>query len=74
MKMAKTNSCYGYDGKPKHAYATYIEASGEALKHAGYNVYQCREHGFHIGGELSRALRNEIALAKHAKKKGRLNG
>lgn len=57
--------CLKADGTPKHAYRTHDEAFAEAAKHHGaYRVYACAEHGFHIGGKVSRALRQAVYNAR----------
>lgn len=62
-------SCLKADGTPKRGYATIAEAQAEAAKHHGaYTVYVCAEHGYHVGGGLSRALRSSLNAAKHRKR------
>lgn len=57
--------CVGYNGKPKRAYATFDEALEECARHCGMVAYKCKEHGWHVGHELSRPLRDAINRSKH---------
>lgn len=63
-------SCISWKGNPKACYATLGEAVDAAHKQGDdYRAYACGDHGFHIGSQLTRALRLGMATAK--KKKGK---
>lgn len=53
--------CTRSDGKKKRAFATRAAAEKELT--TGYKVYRCKEHGYHIGHELTRALRRNLTSA-----------
>jgi hypothetical protein len=62
-KKTSTRNCVGYGGKPKRSFSTFDEANtfltvqNQAVY---YRPYACDEHGWHIGGKLSRALRGQL--------------
>jgi hypothetical protein len=51
--------CWGR-GKPKRAYDS--EAEANAACRDGQKPYACKQHGWHVGGVISRDLR--IAMGK----------
>ncbi len=65
--------CISRKGVPKRAYATEAEAleaaEGFGFEKGAYHVYRCREHGYHLGGVLTRALRRILRHVQATKPK-----
>lgn len=57
--------CLKADGKPKRAYSSFDEALAEASRHVGVAPYQCKQHGWHVGHTVSRALRSALRGRYH---------
>lgn len=65
MSDVRKNQCAAW-GRAKLAFATQVEANAECVKRddPGLHSYACSDHGWHIGNELSRALRAKIKLSR----------
>lgn len=60
--MRKT--CRKADGTPKHAYETVEDAMSECMRHNGtIEPYKCKQHGYHVGGKVTRGLRKRLRSA-----------
>lgn len=59
--------CFTHAGKPKRAYPSREDALADVQRYGRpeeVHAYECSEHGWHLGGTLSRALRTQLRHAR----------